>query len=735
MQDLDRGLSAPTRDDTGPGTRGRARIVAHVGMRVVGALLVSLIFVSGIFLAVHVWGDPIALLTPRDPKIPGEIRFENCIRFGLCGPDGTPLPLPTRYVLFLDNLRRGEFGVSYYWQGAVADLLREAIPATVELLLAATLVALAVGFLLATLARRYRHRGADAASRLSGAVLAGLPIVWFAIVLQLLSQAFLPVVSRLGVEAPPFVTGLYTIDALLAGRFETFVNALQHLALPALALGLPMSGFAARALRRYSERALAGPSLATSSTFPVGAFLGGAMLVETVVTWKGVGWMLFASSVVTDLPAVLGSAIVLGLLGIVLAAALSILEVVLEPTRFLAAVPVDVGAAPPATGSRVAAARRGLLIAAAFVGIVLVAIGLGMFLEPPIVLGVLLALLLGLGALAGWLESRRPSGVDRTRAARRTPEEVASRTGRAYRRFGAVSSGFAWAGFVVLVALLGMAALAPILSPYDPFAETLARFEPPNAAHWLGTDDQGRDVLSRVLWGARGTLLPVGIALLVPAGLGYAAGLGLRTARRGPSILAGLLLDPIRGLPEILLVAVFLAGLFFLGRDAALPQRTLYWILVGTIFTPAFVRSLRNRLASRGGSARVARPAHADRRVLNAVFPGLLAVLASEIVLVQAAISFVLGGPLVLDWASDLARAHAASSVLNGAWWLLVPPGLMILLLAFAFLLLAEGLSGRDETRAWRPPPLPAPRRVPPRPARVPAATSLEAPAKTAPRR
>lgn len=292
------------------------------------------------------------------------------------------------------------------------------------------------------------------------------------------------------------------------------------------------------------------------------------------------------------------------------------------------------------------------------------------------------------------------------------------------------------------MALLGIAALAPFLAPHDPLAETAARFESPTASHWLGTDDLGRDVLSRVLWGARGTLIPAGIAILVPASLGYAAGFGLRKARRRPSVLAGLLLDPIRGLPEILLVAVFV-GLLTTTRDVPFPQAALYWALVGTILTPAFVRSLRNRLASRGNVPSEARPSRADTRVLNAVFPGLLAVLAAEIVLVQAAITFFLGSSrvvlgssrVVLDWASDLARADASSSVLNGSWWLLVAPGLLLFLLALAFLLLAEGLSGRDETRAWRLPPFPAPRVVPARPARVPAPTSLDAPAESAPRR
>ena len=717
----------------------------HAGLRVLGAFLVLFLFVNLLFLSINVWGDPVELLVPRDPKIPEEYVLINCRTFGLCGPDGFPLSLPARYVLFLENLWQGDFGVSYYWRGLpVSDVLREAIPATVELLLAASLIALGLGFVLATVARRYRHRGADAASRLSGALLAGLPILWFAFLLQYTARSVLPVSGRLdfGLAKPPLLTGMHSIDALLAGQFGTFANALQHLAVPALALGIPMGGFVARALRRYAERSLAGPSPATSMTFPVGALLGGALVVEWLTSRDGVGRMFLDAIRSFDLPAAIGATVALLALGVVIATGLSILELVLEPTRFLAAYPTGVPTSRIVTSDRFPLARRLLYLGSAFVGVVIVAIALGTFLDPVVVSVLVVASFIGLGIFAGWMETARGKERDPMAAARAAPEEVASRAARAYRRFGSVSSGFAWTGLILLFVVAGIAALAPLLAPYPVGVPTGPRAEAPSATHWLGTDPGGEDSFSRLLFAARGTLLPLGIALLLPAGIGYVAGLALLSARRRPSILSGLILDPMRGVPELLVVSIFLVPVFgatrivlYVGYGSELTfvglwELAMYSALLGLALTPAFVRALRNRLVAQPRASWLAGGSR-DVRRLHAVFPGLLSMLALEVVLIQAAISFMFGFPGFVDWAGEIARADTANALLNGYWWMFVPPGLMIVLVALGFALLGEGLAGRDETRPWRMTPFPAPRFAPP--VVGIARTSSEGPSKTAP--
>jgi len=707
-------------------------VAVHAGLRVLGAFLVLFLFVNLLFLSINVWGDPVELLVPRDPKIPEEYVLINCRTFGLCGPDGFPLSLPARYVLFLENLWQGDFGVSYYWRGLpVSDVLREAIPATVELLLAASLIALGLGFVLATVARRYRHRGADAASRLSGALLAGLPILWFAFLLQYTARSVLPVSGRLdfGLAKPPLLTGMHSIDALLAGQFGTFANALQHLAVPALALGIPMGGFVARALRRYAERSLAGPSPATSMTFPVGALLGGALVVEWLTSRDGIGRMFLDAIRSFDLPAAIGATVALLALGVVIATGLSILELVLEPTRFLAAYPTGVPTSRIVTSDRFPLARRLLYLGSAFLGVVIVAIALGTFLDPVVVSVLVVASFIGLGIFAGWMETARGKERDPMAAARAAPEEVASRAARAYRRFGSVSSGFAWTGLILLFVVAGIAALAPLLAPYQVGVPTGPRAEAPSATHWLGTDPGGEDSFSRLLFAARGTLVPLGIALLLPAGIGYVAGLGLLSVRRRPSILAGLLLDPMRGVPELLVVLMLLFPIVAT-RIVSFWRLAMYSVLLGLVLTPAFVRGLRNRLVAQPRASWLAGERQ-DLRRLHAVFPGLLSMLALEVVLIQAAISLGFGALGLFDMAGEIVRADASNAVLNGYWWMFVPQGLMIVLVALAFALLGEGLAGRDETRPWRVTPFPAPRFAPP--VVGIARTSSEGPSKTAP--
>ena len=98
-------------------------------------------------------------------------------------------------------------------------------------------------------------------------------------------------------------------------------------------------------------------------------------------------------------------------------------------------------------------------------------------------------------------------------------------------RFGRLFKGnrAAQAGAVVVVLVVLMALLAPFVAPYEPEAIDLrARMQPPSAAHWFGTDELGRDVLSRVVWGARPSLLvglvSVAMASLVGTLLGLVAG-------------------------------------------------------------------------------------------------------------------------------------------------------------------------------------------------------------------
>src|SRR5579871_738110 len=151
---------------------------------------------------------------------------------------------------------------------------------------------------------------------------------------------------------------------------------------------------------------------------------------------------------------------------------------------------------------------------------------------------------------------------------------------RLFARHGAV------AGLIVIVAFIGLAALAHWIAPYDPVATswTLVR-KPPSALHWFGTDDLGRDILSRVIYGARASLLAgaisVGIALSIGVPLGLIAGY------RGGFIdaLISRITDAMLACP-FLILAIALAA--FLG-----PSLGNAMIAIGISTTPIFIRLTR----------------------------------------------------------------------------------------------------------------------------------------------
>jgi peptide/nickel transport system permease protein len=166
---------------------------------------------------------------------------------------------------------------------------------------------------------------------------------------------------------------------------------------------------------------------------------------------------------------------------------------------------------------------------------------------------------------------------------------VRRRRWRVLRR--AASARLAWFGTAVMVTAVVVAVLAPVLSPYDPLKQelgnTLAR---PGRAHWLGTDNVGRDVLSRVIWGTRISL----VAGLVSVALAVVAGslIGLLAGYWGGRVdgLAMRLMDAVLSFPPLVLALALGA---VLGADL-----TGVLIALGLVYTPTFARLMRGQVLS-----------------------------------------------------------------------------------------------------------------------------------------
>ncbi|HEX7127850.1 MAG TPA: nickel transporter permease [Thermodesulfobacteriota bacterium] len=250
-------------------------------------------------------------------------------------------------------------------------------------------------------------------------------------------------------------------------------------------------------------------------------------------------------------------------------------------------------------------------------------------------------------------------------------------------------------GLAVIGLLLVIGLLAPVVAPYSYYDTSLGnRIQPPSAAHWLGTDDLGRDVLSRIVYGARISLLigvlSVGISLAIglPLGAvaGYAGGLVDSVIMR--------VMDVMLAFPSFLL-AVMIAGI--LG-----PSLANAMIAIGVVQVPRYVRILRASVLSVKAEpfveAASALGAPSGRILVRHVVPNCLAPLivqstlgVASAILEAAGLSFLgLGAqPPSPEWGAMLASGR---NLLQVAPWVVTYPGIAILVAVLGFNLFGDGL-------------------------------------------
>ncbi|HEV7537022.1 MAG TPA: ABC transporter permease [Acidimicrobiia bacterium] len=236
---------------------------------------------------------------------------------------GLDEPLWRQYGSYVGGALHGDFGRAITTGTPVWATIKAKFPATLELTLAALLVAVTVGIGVGAASARYRDTPLDVAGRLLGIVLYAAPIFWLGILFQLLFSVhlhWLPTGGRTEAFAEPrHLTGLYTVDALFSGNLHGLWAALRHLALPAVTLGLVIGGVLVRLVRvnmlqalrsdhvdaararGLPERSVVLRHALRSALVPVVAVVGlqfalllsGAVLTETTFTWPGLGLSLY----------------------------------------------------------------------------------------------------------------------------------------------------------------------------------------------------------------------------------------------------------------------------------------------------------------------------------------------------------------------------------------------------------------------------------------------------------
>jgi peptide/nickel transport system permease protein len=250
-------------------------------------------------------------------------------------------------------------------------------------------------------------------------------------------------------------------------------------------------------------------------------------------------------------------------------------------------------------------------------------------------------------------------------------------------------------GAAVVLAFVVMAVFAPWIAPLDPIATSWGAIrKAPSATHWFGTDEIGRDVLSRVIWGTQASLLAGVVSVSISLLLGVPIGLAAGFLGGAFDALVSRITDAFLACP-FLILAIAMAA--FLG-----PSLTNAMIAIGVSATPIFVRLTRGQVLN----VKVEDYVEAARAVgnppwriaLRHVLPNITAPLIVQAtlaiaaaVIAEASLSFLGLGqqPPAPSWGSML---NTAKNYIDHAPWMAVWPGLAIFLLVLAFNLLGDGL-------------------------------------------
>ena len=253
----------------------------------------------------------------------------------------------------------------------------------------------------------------------------------------------------------------------------------------------------------------------------------------------------------------------------------------------------------------------------------------------------------------------------------------------------------AMVGLVVVCLFVAAALFAPWLAPFDPIETSWSAIrQAPSATHWFGTDDIGRDVFSRVIWGTRASLLAGVISVSISLALGVPIGVAAGFAGGFVDALISRITDAFLACP-FLILAIALAA--FLG-----PNLTNAMIAIGVSATPIFVRLARGQVinvkvedyieAARALGNRPFRIAwrHVLPNILAPVMVQATLAIAAAVI-AEASLSFLGLGqqPPAPSWGSML---NTAKNYVDNAPWMAIWPGLAIFLLVLSFNLLGDGL-------------------------------------------
>lgn len=275
-------------------------------------------------------------------------------------------PVLSQYVGYLGDLSRGDMGISFATKRPIAEDLRRFLPATLELALSATALAVLLGVPAGVMAAARHRRPSDTGIRLLAVTGVSMPVFWSALILQLVFAAelgWLPLAGRTeATTAFAQPTGLFVIDALVAGDWSGFVDVSRHLVMPVVVMAAFPLGLTIRLVRgtmlevlgsdyieaatvaRISRRTVLWRLALKNALLPALTVLGltfaysvsSAFLVEAVFGWPGLGKYLTDAIVRVDFPVITAAALAITVIYVLVNLALDLLQARLDPRVELA---------------------------------------------------------------------------------------------------------------------------------------------------------------------------------------------------------------------------------------------------------------------------------------------------------------------------------------------------------------------------------------------------------------
>ena len=298
-------------------------------------------------------GDPIAMMIPPGAS-PADIERLRAFY-------GLDLSIPQQFITWLGQVVSGDFGRSISLRQSVLELVLARLPATLELSALATLIAIALGTMVALTGVYVRGRRAEWAIDGGIGVFLAIPDFLWALILLLLFGVLIPLLPITGRIDPQldvtFHTNFYLVESLLTGRLDIAAALLEHMILPAVALALPFAALVARILKTslaeaedqdYAQiaraRGFSRPAILLREVFPnaliptvalggvqITLLLGGTVLVERIFSYEGIGNMAIDAVINRDFPLIQGLILTFAILFIALNLIVDLLVTLLDP--------------------------------------------------------------------------------------------------------------------------------------------------------------------------------------------------------------------------------------------------------------------------------------------------------------------------------------------------------------------------------------------------------------------